>query len=271
MRHAACGKELWLSTSNPGIVSPSASALAYEDGIVIGGYGRHLRGLNAQSGAVLWRNTQWTVEERTPAEDRLALPGDGTALIISRLNGLYRHDIKTGKALWCYKTLFANATSVVDGNDVWLIGNSNELIKLNLSNCAKIASTRSINCIAYSGTPAIAPGKMLLVGSAQKGLAAVDMATLAEKWRFTPEAALVTTGDYASGNPPSVTASPLVDGNFVWIPANDGYLYKLFLSNGTVCKKLHIGAPLLTKCAISGQCLYLYDMTGRVFAINREF
>ncbi|MBO7742022.1 MAG: PQQ-binding-like beta-propeller repeat protein, partial [Victivallales bacterium] len=204
------GTLLWKNASDPNIVSPSASGVACENGIVIGGYGRHLRGINAETGATLWKNTSWTTEERTPAEDRICLPGDGSAIIISRLNGLYKHDIKTGKILWFHKQLFLHATAAVDGKDVWTIGTGNLLLKLALANGAKTASSYKINCMNASGTPVIT-GNTLLVGSSIKGLAAVDKNTMAEKWRFLPGNALITTGDYAYGKPTAVTATPTVD------------------------------------------------------------
>ena len=266
---AATGRQVWKNDSDPNIVSPSASGIVYENGIVVGGYGRHLRGINASTGEVIWRNTAWQIEERTPAEDRLCLVGDSTVLVISRLNGLYRHEIKTGKVRWLYKSLFLNGTATVDGQNVFVVGNNNEMLKLSLADGTKISSTRQSNCYNYSGAPVPAPGGLLLVGSGNSGLVAFNKNDLIGKWRFKPGNALVTTADYVTGKPPAVTATATLDGNTAWVPANDGCLYNIALADGTVLKKINLGAPLLTKCVIADDTIYISDMTGRVFAIKK--
>jgi outer membrane protein assembly factor BamB len=266
---AATGKQVWKNDSDPNIVSPSASGIVCENDIVVGGYGRHLRGINASTGEVIWRNTAWQTEERTPAEDKLCLVGDSTVLVISRLNGLFRHEIKTGKVRWQYKTLFLNGTATVDGQNVFVVGQNNELIKLSLADGTKISSTRQSNCYNYAGAPVPAPGGLLLVGSGNSGLVAFDKDDLIEKWRFKPGNALVTTADYVMGKPQAVTATAALDGSTAWIPANDGWLYNIALTDGAVLEKINLGAPLLTKCIVANDTIYIGDMTGRVFALGK--
>lgn len=265
------GRIRWTHPSDERIVSPSASGITCESGVVVGGYGRHLRGLDGRSGAVLWRNTQWPVEERTPAEDRLARPGDGTVLVISRLNGLFRHDMRTGKVLWQYKALFMNGTPCIDGDVVWVIGANNELLKLSLATGEKLASTKAVHCWNASSQPVSLDGRRLLVGSADRGLACVDKATLQELWRFLPGKAILTTGDYATGKVPAVTATPVVDGETVLVPCNDGVLYRLEAASGKVLRTFRAGAPLLTKCLVLNDTVYLLDATGRLFAVSSDF
>ena len=265
------GRFVWKHPSDPTIVSPSASGLTCQDGVVVGGYGRHLRGLNAHSGAVLWRNTQWPVEERTPAEDRMTLPGDGTVLVVSRLNGLFRHDMRTGKVLWQYKSLFINGTPCIDGDVVWCIGSGNELLKLSLATGKKLASTKAIRCYNASSQPVSLDDRRLLVGSADSGLACVHKDSLTEVWRFKPGKSILTTGDYVMGKVPAVTAAPVLDGMTILVPCNDGVLYRLNAANGTVLRTFKVGAPLLTACVVLQDSIYVVDCTGRLFAVRTDF
>jgi outer membrane protein assembly factor BamB len=261
------GKRVWINPSDPSIVSPSASAIVCHDGIVAGGYGRHLRGIRAADGETIWRNTSWQVEERTPAEDKLAV-ADGSVFIISRLNGLYRHDLKTGKVIWQYKNLFANATALPDGDAIWLIPNNYHLFRLDLAT-GKLLKDISFPCYATTAVPVKLPNGLLLVASGNKGLGAVDPATGKEAWRFIPKNSITPTADYTTGNPPSVTATPLIDSDNLWVAANDGILYKLDPQDGHVIESHVVGMPVLNRPCADAQRIYVSDCFGRIMAIEK--
>ena len=265
---AATGRQLWLNPSDPMIVSPSASAIVYQDGIVAGGYGRHLRGISSTDGKTLWRNTAWQVEERTPAVDKLALAGD-SLLVISRLNGLYRHDLKTGRILWQYKTLFANSSPLVDGNSVWLVGDGNKLFQIDLASGKLQREIKPYLCYSSIAAPVKLPNGLVLIDSSKDGLGAFDPATGKDRWRFTPQAAIFPTADYAYRNPPSVSATPLFDGENLWVAANDGRLYLLDMRDGKVLKSMTIGMPVLNRPCVDKANIYVTDCLGRVMAIRK--
>ena len=263
----ATGKRVWLNPSDPSIVSPSASGIVCHDGIVAGGYGRHLRGIRAEDGETLWRNTAWQVEERTPAEDKLAV-ADGSLFVISRLNGLYRHDLKTGNVIWLYKNLFANATALPDGDGIWFIPNNYHLFRLDFAT-GKLLKDTSFPCYATTAAPVKLPHGLLLIASSNKGLGAIDTATLKEAWRFTPKPSITPTADYATDNPPSVTATPLLDGNVLWVAANDGILYRLDPQNGHIIDYQIVGMPVLNRPCVDAKRLYVSDCCGRIMAIEK--
>ena len=264
---AATGKRVWLNPSDPSIVSPSASGIVCHDGIVAGGYGRPLRGIRAADGETLWRNTSWQVEERTPADDKLAVAGD-SVFVISRLNGLYRHDLKTGNVIWQHKVLFANATALPDGDSIWLIPNNYHLFRLDAAT-GKMLKDIPCTCYGAVAPPVKLPNGLLLVASANKGLGAIDTATMKEAWRFMPKPSITPTSDYATGNPPSVTATPLYDGDYLWVGANDGILYKLDPQDGHVIDSHVIGMPVLNRPCADAKRLYVSDCFGRIMAIEK--
>ncbi len=266
---AATGKRLWLNPSDPSIVSPSASGLVYQDGIVAGGYGRHLRGIRATDGTTLWKNTSWQVEERTPAEDKLAVTQDGGLYVISRLNGLYRHDLKSGRVVWQYKTLFANSTALPDGNSVWLIGGGNNLCQLEQSSGKLLREIKPCLCHSTTAVPVKLPNGLLLVASSLHGLGAFDLATGKERWRFKPQVAITPTGDYDTGNPPTVTATPLWDDGKLWVAANDGHLYRLNPQDGNVLEKYTVGMPIFNRPCTDATRIYVSDCFGRIMAIAK--
>ena len=266
---AATGKRLWLNPSDSSIVSPAASGLVYQDGIVAGGYGRHLRGIRATDGHTLWKNTGWQVEERTPAEDKLAVTEDGGLFVISRLNGLYRHDLKSGRVVWQYKTLFANSTALPDGNSVWLIGGGNNLCQLDQSSGKLLREIKPCLCHSTTAAPVMLPNGLLLVASSLHGLGAFDPVTGEECWRFIPQAAIIPTGDYDTGNPPAVTATPLWDDGKLWVAANDGHLYRLNPQDGNVLDKCTVGMPIFNRPCTDATRIYVSDCFGRIMAIAK--
>lgn len=264
---AATGERLWLNPSDPTIVSPAASGIVCHNGIVAGGYGRHLRGIDAKSGKTLWRNTSWEVEERTPAEDKLALAGD-SVIVISRLNGVYRHDLKTGRVMWFAKQWLPNATTLVDGNNVWMIGSNNNVVRLNLADGKVLSEIKPFPCKSTTATPVRLDNGLLLVASGDKGLGAINLNTNKEAWRFLGRTCIFPTGDYITGNPHAITATPLVDGDDLWVASNDGYLYKVDPNNGTTLREVRIGMPILNRPCTDGTRVYVSDCCGRIAAVR---
>lgn len=265
---AMTGEGLWRNPSDPGIVSPAASGIICHNGIVAGGYGRHLRGIDATTGKTIWRNTSWEVEERTPAEDKIAIAGE-SILVISRLNGLYRHDLATGRVLWHSKQWLPNATALVDGDDVWLIGSANDIMRLRLEDGKTLATIKPFPCKSATAVPVRLDNGLLLVASGNKGLGAIDPSTGKEAWRFLPRASIFPTGDYITGNPPAVTATPLLLQQALWVAANDGFLYRLDPDDGKALRQLRVGMPILNKPCADSERIYVSDCCGRVMAVRQ--
>ncbi|MCQ2397042.1 MAG: PQQ-binding-like beta-propeller repeat protein [Lentisphaeria bacterium] len=265
---AATGERVWLNPSDPTIVSPSASGLVCHNGIVAGGYGRHLRGIDANTGKTLWRNTFWQVEERTPAEDKLAVAGD-SVIVLARLNGVYRHDLKTGKVIWFSKQWLPNATTLVDGENVWLMGSNNNVVKYNLADGKVLGEIKPFPCKSTTATPVRLDNGMLLVASGDKGLGAIDLNTNKEAWRFQGRNCLFPTGDYIVGNPYAITATPMVDGDELWVASNDGYLYEVDPANGTALREVRIGMPILNKPCTDGSRIFVSDCCGRIVSVSK--
>lgn len=265
---AATGRRTWLNPSDPQIVSPAASGVVYQDGIVVGGYGRHLRGIQAEDGATIWKNTAWEVEERTPAEDKLAL-ADGSVFVISRLNGLYRHDLKTGNVIWRYKALFLNSTALADGDSVWIVGASGIILRIDKATGKLMKEIKPYPCSGTTAVPMKIAENLLLVASGRHGLGALDITTGKDAWRFTPKASIFPTADYATGNPPAVTATPLKDGDDLWVAANDGILYRLKPQDGSVMASHVIGMPVLNRPCADATNIFVSDCCGRIMAISR--
>ncbi|MGN0867583.1 MAG: PQQ-binding-like beta-propeller repeat protein [Oligosphaeraceae bacterium] len=264
---AHTGKLLWQNLSDPQIISPAASALLCHNGIVVGGYGRHLRGVSALTGETLWKNTHWKVEERTPAEDKLALADDHSFLVLSRLNGLYRQDLHTGEVLWCFPKLFLNGTPLVAGGQV-LVAGANVLYRLDLESGRLLAEHKGIPCQAMTAPMILLPQGLLLLSSHTQGLTAYQSQTMAQLWRFLPGNALLPTGDYVTGHPASLAAPPRPDSQASYVAGNDGALYRVDHATGQGRKLFQGGAPFLNPPLLQDGLLFLADSEGRVIAFS---
>lgn len=264
---AATGALLWKNPSDPDIVSPAASALLYHDGIVAGGYGRHLRGVSAHNGKTLWKNNGWKVEERTPAEDKLALADNDSFLVLSRLNGLYRHDLRTGKVLWLFPRLFLNGTPLLANNGQVLVEGTDILYRLALPDGRLVAEHKGIPCAAATAPMVPLDNGLLLVATHGQGLIAYQADDCTEQWRFLPGPALLPTGDYLTGHPPSVTAPPLPADEGLYVAGNDGAVYLVNQENGDGRRLFQGGAPFLNQPLLQDGILYLADSEGRIMAL----
>ena len=126
-------------------------------------------------------------------------------------------------------------------------------------------------CLCHSTTavPVKLPNGLLLVASSLHGLGALDPATGKECWRFKPQASITPTGDYDTGNPPTVTATPLWDDGKLWVAANDGHLYRLNPQDGNILEDYTVGMPIFNRPCTDAARIYVSDSFGRIMAIAK--
>jgi len=113
-------------------------------------------------------------------------------------------------------------------------------------------------------------GPFILIGSAEKGMVALDRDTLALRWS-TPYVGdgLTASAPYRL-NSPAVTASAATAADTVWFGALDGNFYGANLADGALRRKFALGAPVFSSATISGNMLYTADFAGRVYGFVLE-
>ncbi len=255
----ADGTRVWNNPADLKLLSPSASGVILADGVVVGGYGALLRGVDCATGRTLWENQDWT--ERTPGEDKLAAAGS-TVYVISQLNGLCAHDAHTGRLLWQFQQPFLSGTVCV-GDGVLFVKGENEFFKLDAATGARLAS-RQLKGLKSASAP-ILWRELVIFGTAGRGVVALKQDDLSEAWNFLPEDALVATTYYAEGKPCSVDATVLPDAEQLVIGAGDGFLHRLEAATGKELERRLIGAPVPGKGVRAGDGhKYFIDMTGKI-------
>lgn len=89
-------------------------------------------------------------------------------------------------------------------------------------------------------------GDTLYLPTGKQGLVALEKNTLAEKWRYPVGGALVYTSSYVVGQAQTVEATPVILGDEIVFPANDGFVYFYDKTKPELHKKIKLAFPTLT-------------------------
>ncbi len=112
----------------------------------------------------------------------------------------------------------------------------------------------------FHSNPVVTPDGQVLVGSAGRDYAlySLDAKTGNPKWAkpFTAEDEWV--------------ASPLVVGNTIYAPNNNGTLYALDLATGQLSWSLHVAGALWSTPVTNGKLLFLTSLDHRVYAVDMQ-
>lgn len=129
-----------------------------------------------------------------------------------------------------------------------------------------------------TGTPAVGE-RVVCVGGAevkwpgQAGRTAamhgLDKQTGRLLWRFPVETGVVSSVPYQRGEA-TITSSPVIVGDIVYFGANDGYLYALEVNTGALVWRYHLGVPIASTVAVSGNMLTVAAWDGTVYAFTVE-
>ncbi|MES3037479.1 MAG: PQQ-binding-like beta-propeller repeat protein [Bdellovibrionota bacterium] len=98
-------------------------------------------------------------------------------------------------------------------------------------------------------------GKNVIVGNGIDGISSVN------SWGRTQWQTVITNG---------VEASSVLQGSTLYVPANDGFIYKLNADDGKIIGQVRTGSENLGELSLSGdgKTLYAQNSLGSVFSIN---
>lgn len=121
--------------------------------------------------------------------------------------------------------------------------------------------------VDVTSTPAITD-RLIIIGTARDGIAALDRHSLEVKWMCPTGDALIYTSPYTRPESSTVETSPVVSGNTVFATASDGIIYAIELATGKLRWRYHTGAPILSSPTLSGNMLIVNDAGGNVYAFG---
>lgn len=102
------------------------------------------------------------------------------------------------------------------------------------------------------------------------GVFALDKSTLFNKWKAETSPSLVYTAPYSTTPQAGVETSPVASQGIVYIGASDGYLYAIDQTTGIIKDKRHIGAPIFSTVAVSGNKMIVCDFAGNVYCFSSK-
>jgi len=114
-------------------------------------------------------------------------------------------------------------------------------------------------------------GNNLYIGSLNDGrLYSLNVETGEKVWEYQTGKSLLPYGSTGDPYSPSITGSPVVSGNIVYIGAHDGCLHAVDAKTGKGIWKYNIGTPITTSPAISGNAVIITGLNGKVYAFSKS-
>lgn len=236
------------------------------DGVVYAGAGKGLCAVSASDGKTLWQNTAWGQGEGTTMTGAV---GNGVLVTGAQWRGVYGTNVATGEKLWqADKDGLRNrgASAAIHGEFMYLI--SQKSLFILETKTGRILVRKELPYeVDVTSTPLLTD-KMIVFGTSSEGLIALDRETLEQKWQVKTGAALVYTAPYTRQPSATVETSPVLSGDIIYAGASDGKVYGVNKDSGTIVWMFNAGAPVFSSVAISGNALFVADLSGNISAFT---
>lgn len=253
----------WKKDLEIGMVPPLNDGLIANEGIVYAGTGKSLYALKAESGEVIWRNSEWNRGEGCTATLSL---NNNVLIGHAHWGGLYANDATNGKKLWGTGDgeLRHRSSSAAMYGDIFYILSAESLFAIE-SKTGRILVRKKLGYnVNVTSTPLVTDSEIIF-GTSDRGFIALDKETLTEKWNFKTKPAMIYSAPYVRNPAATVETSPVLAGNTVYAGASDGVIYALDCKSGKMKWKHETGAPVFATVAASGNGLFAVDYSGNVY------
>ncbi|MBA4064368.1 MAG: hypothetical protein C0501_11775 [Isosphaera sp.] len=247
---AADGSSAWKFEADGEI---QAAANFHGDKVLFGSHDSHLYCLDPGGKKV------WATKVDGPINAAAAVVGDKTFATGCSDGILHVIDARTGKELGSVdlggETV---ATAAVAGDRVYAAMVSNQVVAADLKKMEKVwAFEAPKRQQPFHASAAVAAG-LVVAGSKDKKVYAIDAATGKEVWNFT-------TGG-------QVDASPVVVGNRVYVGclSDDGEFYVLDLKTGKELQKLELDSAVTGSVGVGPDCVLVGTDKGTLYCLGKK-
>jgi outer membrane protein assembly factor BamB len=249
--HAGTGTEAWrftiedkISSGAIAIKSPDGSA----DWVLLNGYDGTTRVLNAADGKLVW---SYKTDDYINGSPGVV---DGRYLVFGGCDAqLHVVNLKDGTLLHKIPTSAQIPASIATFGLMAFCGNyANQTVAFDVTG-GKVAWTYEDRALPFMSAPAV-NDRLVLIGSRDKHLHAIDRKTGAGAWKFA-------TGGRVEG-------APIIFDDGVVFGSTDGRLYAAGLAAGAELWRLDLGESLVASPAFGGQLIVVGSEKGTVFAIR---
>lgn len=246
---ARTGNKLWTFETGGEI---TASANFYKDRILIGSHDSTLYCLNLDAKKL------WDVKIDGPVNGTAAVVGDRT-FVAGCDSLLHVIDINTGKGLGSVDLGGqAAATAAVKGDFVYVGTMTNQVVAVNWKMQKRAWEFEAKRRQQPFYSSAAVTDSLVVIGSRDKKVYALDRATGQEKWSF------VTEG--------MVDASPVVVGSRVYVGSlsNTGEFYVLDLGNGRKVQEITLDGAVTGSVAVGDDFLLVGSERGSLYKLGKK-
>lgn len=265
---AKTGKLLWKQLINLKGYPYLAEGLTASNGVVYAGIGVGLSAYDLKTGRTIWTNKDWRQREGSTTTLTVA---DNVLISGTQWGGLYGNDLKTGKQLWKLSDNGLGnrgASPVYKDGKLWII--SSKSLFLIEPQSGKVIEQKELSAnLDVTSTPLVTENEIIF-GIADRGITALDKSTLFIKWKAETKPSLVYTAPYSTTPQASVETSPVASQGVAYIGASDGYLYAIDEKTGIIKDRIHLGAPVFSTVAVSGNCMIVCDFAGNIYCFTNE-
>jgi outer membrane protein assembly factor BamB len=248
--NAADGKKLWQFEAQGEI---QASANFHGDNIIFGSHDSNLYCLSPEGKQV------WAAAVDGPINAATAIVGDRAFATGCSDGILHIIDPRSGKELDSIDLVGQTvATAAVVGDRLFASMVSNQVVCADLTTLKKVWTFEPAKrAQPFHSSPAISLG-VVVAGSRDKQVYALDMKSGAEKWSLETEG--------------QVDASPVIVGDRVYVGclSEDGHFYVLDLKSGKKLQVLELESPVGGSAAVGPDCILVGTDKGVVYCLGKK-
>ncbi|HBA48350.1 MAG TPA: hypothetical protein DCZ91_11250 [Lachnospiraceae bacterium] len=255
------GKEIW--TTKLRLLDPNNSSnriTADEKHIFCGGM-QEAACLDARDGSIIW-SKKLSGGNTSPAGFVL---WKNMLFVGAQWDKLYALDTASGEVLWTNAAdllhNFIMTPAVYKG--YLYTGSGNRLYKIHASTGKTVKYKEAEGYIFQSATTPYAENGILYLGTANRGVTAVDMESLEILWNFETGRNLIYTSPYVSGDIATVDSAVIPMGEHLCFGASDGGLY-LIDKKGRLHQKYDVGSPVNQTPVVGEDFIITADFSGNL-------
>ena len=263
---AGSGKLIWSTDTRLSAVrNTGLNVIAEGDKVYCGGAQKSVC-LNLSDGSLVWESGN---DRANSSPTRMVICGD-LLLVGSHWDELIAYDKGSGKRMWSNDgdgIRYRTSTPFIYEGGIY-VTTSASILELDPKS-GKVVRSAALEGLNFdtAAIPYIS-GDTVYLGTAESGIAAVNLKSLELEWNFTDvDGALVSSTPYTKPGCKQVQSGIVELNGCLYFGGMDGAVYKLDKQGGLIAKA-EIGSPILAAPAVYGDSVIVIDFSGNVTKVT---
>ena len=263
---AGSGKLIWSTDTRLSAVrNTGLNVIAEGDKVYCGGAQKSVC-LNLSDGSLVWESGN---DRANSSPTRMVVCGD-LLLVGSHWDELIAYDKGSGKRMWSNDgdgIRYRTSTPFIYEGGIY-VTTSGSILELDPKS-GKVVRSAALEGLNFDAAaiPYIS-GDTVYLGTAESGVAAVNLKSLELEWNFTDVGgALVSSTPYTKPGCKQVQSGVVELNGCLYFGGMDGAVYKLNKQGGLIAKA-EIGSPILAAPAVYGESVIVIDFSGNVTKVT---